>query len=125
MAITGRLVALAALGLLIAAASAAAALGYLVLLVVLVGLDVALAARIADLRFAREPSPSVRLGEDGSTALQVTNTGRRALRGYLRDAWVPSAGVTPRVQVVSVPSGERRRVASVLTPTRRGQRHTA
>jgi len=125
MAITGRLVALAALGLLIAAASAAAAFGYLVLLVVLVGLDVALAARIADLRFAREPSPSVRLGEDGSTALQVTNTGRRTLRGYLRDAWVPSAGVTPRIQVVSVPSGERRRVASVLTPTRRGQRHTA
>ena len=125
MAITGRLVALAALGLLIAAASAAAAFGYLVLLMVLVGLDVALAARIADLRFVREASPSVRLGEDGSTAVQVTNTGRRALRGYLRDAWVPSAGVTPRIQVVSVPSGERRRVASVLTPTRRGQRHTA
>jgi uncharacterized protein (DUF58 family) len=125
MAITGRLVALAALGLLIAAASAAAAFGYLVLLMVLVGLDVALAARIADLRFVREASPSVRLGEDGSTAVQVTNTGRRALRGYLRDAWVPSAGVTPRIQVVSVPSGERRRVASVLTPTRRGQRHAA
>ena len=125
MAITGRLVALAALGLLIAAASAAAAFGYLVLLVVLVGLDVALAARIADLRFAREPSPSVRLGEDGSTAVQVTNTGRRALRGYLRDAWVPSAGVTPRIQVVSVPSGERRRVSSMLTPTRRGERRSA
>ena len=125
MAITGRLVALAVLGLLIAAASAAAAFGYLVLLVVLVVLDVALAARIADLRFDREASPSVRLGEVGSTALQVMNTGRRALRGYLRDAWVPSAGVTPRIQVVSVPSGERRRVSSVLTPTRRGERHTA
>jgi len=125
MAITGRLVALAALGVLIAAASAAAAFGYLVLLVALVALDLGLAARIADLRFAREASPSVRLGEVGSTAVQVTNTGRRALRGYVRDAWVPSAGVTPRIQVVSVPSGERRRVSSVLTPTRRGERHTA
>ena len=125
MAITGRLVALAALGVLIAAASAAAAFGYLVLLVALVALDLRLAARIADLRFAREASPSVRLGEVGSTAVQVTNTGRRALRGYVRDAWVPSAGVTPRIQVVSVPSGERRRVSSVLMPTRRGERHTA
>lgn len=125
MAITGRLVALAGLGVLIAAASAAAALGYLVVLLVLVALDLALAARIADLRFARDASASVRLGEVGSTVLQVTNTGGRTLRGYLRDAWVPSAGVSPRVQAVAVPPGEGRRVSSVLAPTRRGDRRAA
>ena len=66
---TGRFVALAAPGLLLAAWSAVAALGYAGLLVLLAGVDLALAARIADLRLRREPSSPVRLYEQGETVL--------------------------------------------------------
>lgn len=125
MTITGRLVALAALGLAVAAASATAALAYLGLLAALVLVDLALAARIADLRITRAPSPPVRLGALGTTALQVTNAGRRRLRGVVRDAWVPSAGAVPRTQPVAVLPGERRVATTSLRPSRRGERTAA
>ncbi len=44
------------------------------------------------------------------------------MRGRLRDAWPPSAGLRPSVVPLSVPSGERRRAEGELTPTRRGDR---
>lgn len=125
MTITGRFVALAALGLLAAAVSAAAALLFAAALVVLVLVDLALAARIADLRLARTPSGPVRLGQSGSTELLVTNRGRRRLRAVLRDAWAPSAGATPRTQSLDVPPGQRRQLVTALRPTRRGQRRAA
>jgi uncharacterized protein (DUF58 family) len=43
----------------------------------------------------------------------------------LRDAWLPSAGATPRAQPIDIPPGERRRLVSTLTPTRRGDRTAA
>lgn len=122
MSLTLRLVALAALGAVLAWASATAALGWAAALVVLVIVDLALAARLADLRLSRRPSPSVRLGESRQTELVVRNEGRRRLRGEVRDAWVPSAGAAPRTQPLSVPSAEGRVVTSMLTPTRRGAR---
>src|SRR6266536_1242476 len=99
MALTGRLIALAAL--------------------------VLLAARIADLRLSREPSAAVRLGQRGETALGLVNGGRRRLRAIVRDAWVPSAGATPRLLPVDVRPGDRGRVATVLRPSRRGERVAA
>ena len=122
MTLTLRLVALAALGAVLAWASAAAALGWAGALVVLVIVDLTLAARLADLRLSRRASPAVRLGESGRTELIVRNDGRRRLRGEVRDAWVPSAGLTPRTQPLVVPSAEQRVVTSHLTPTRRGTR---
>jgi uncharacterized protein (DUF58 family) len=124
MIITGRLVALAALGVLLAGWSAAAVLSYAALLAVLTAADLALAARIAALRLHREPSAPVRLRERGETVLVVTNTGRRTLHATVRDAWVPSAGATPRSQPVTVPAGERRRLITTLLPTRRGERRS-
>jgi uncharacterized protein (DUF58 family) len=41
----------------------------------------------------------------------------------VRYAWPPSAGAHTQRQAVEVPSGERRRVTTVLRPTRRGDRH--
>ena len=120
--LTLRLVALAALGAVLAWASAAAALGWAAALAMLVIVDLALAARLADLRLSRRPSPAVRLGESGRTELIVRNDGRRRLRGEVRDAWVPSAGLTPRTQPLLVPSAEQRVVSSTVTPTRRGTR---
>jgi uncharacterized protein (DUF58 family) len=124
MVVTGRLVALAALGLLLAAWSAPALLVYAGLLVAAVGVDLTLAGRIAALRLRRAPSSPVRLTERGNTTLTIANTGRRSLRALVRDAWVPSAGATPRSQTVVVPPGEQRRMVTVLVPTRRGERRS-
>jgi len=125
MVITGRLVALAALGALLAAASTGLVLAYAFALLALVVVDLSLAGRIADLRLRRDAVPTLRLGEDGSTTVYVTNDGRRTLRALVRDAWVPSAGAAPRQQLVRVPRGERRPVHTSLVPTRRGHRHAA
>jgi uncharacterized protein (DUF58 family) len=120
--ITGRLVALAALGLVLAWASGPIALGYAALLVLLVAADVLLAARLSSVLLQREPCPPVRLGEQTTTVLRVHNSGRRRLRGVVRDAWVPSAGLTPRAQPLVLRPGAGGAVASTLAPTRRGQR---
>ena len=125
MALTGRFVALTLLGVLLAIASAPAALAYAGALAVVALADFALAGRIADLRFVREPSAAVRLGETGQTRLRVTNGGRRTVRAVVRDAWVPSAGVQPARQDVVVPRGERRVLVAALRPTRRGERPAA
>jgi uncharacterized protein (DUF58 family) len=122
VALTGRLVALAALGLLVALWSGPALLVFAAALLGLVAADVALAARIADLRLTRQPTRPVRLGEQTSTELTVLNQGRRIARGVIRDAWVPSAGAAPRIQRIAVPPGERRPVVTTLRPTRRGER---
>lgn len=124
MVLTGRLVALAALGALLAAWSTAAVLVFALVLVVAAGADLALAGRVADLRLVRDLSAPVRLTERGETVLAIANTGRRVLRALVRDAWVPSAGASPRSQVAVVPPGERRRVVTALVPTRRGERRT-
>ncbi|MCW2595373.1 MAG: hypothetical protein JWP39_1261 [Jatrophihabitans sp.] len=122
MVLTGRLVALAALGVLLAAWSTAAVLIFAAALIVSVGIDLALAGRIADLRIVRDVSAPVRLTERGETVLVIANTGRRVLLALARDAWVPSAGASPRSQDVVVRPGERRHVVTALVPTRRGER---
>lgn len=125
MVLSGRLVALAAIGVVLAVASAAAALTYAGVLVVAVLVDLALAARLGDVRVEREPCAPVRLGGRAETVLTVANRGRRRLRGAVRDAWLPSAGARPRGQRVGVPPGERRRLTTTLVPTRRGERRAA
>jgi uncharacterized protein (DUF58 family) len=123
MVVTGRLVALAAVGVLLTAWSATALLLYAAGLAFVALADAALAGRIAGLRVQREPSAPVRLRERGETTLMIANAGRRQVRAVVRDAWVPSAGATPRRARVIVPAGERRRVITSLVPTRRGERH--
>lgn len=125
MVITGRFVALTLLGVVAAIASAAAAYVFAGALVAMVVLDLALAARIADLDVARSGNGSVRLRETIESRLRIHNGGRRRLRAVVRDAWVPSAGARPRQQSVSIPSGERRTLVTALTPTRRGERRSA
>jgi uncharacterized protein (DUF58 family) len=95
-----------------------------VLLVVLVVclVDVALAGSPRKLVLGRDGDTSVRLGGTAVVRLTVANPGRR-VRGILRDAWPPSAGVVEPRQPVDLPSGERRRFTIALVPTRRGDRH--
>ncbi|GAA4128733.1 DUF58 domain-containing protein [Actinomadura keratinilytica] len=87
-----------------------------------VALDLALAGNVRALRLHREGDTSVRLGGTARVSLIVENTGRRRVRGVLRDVWPPSAAAGPRTVRLDVPAGERRRVETTLVPTRRGDR---
>ncbi len=124
MTVTGRAVLLALAGVVPVAIAPGwgTVLAWLGLLLLLVLLDVALAASPRALVLSREPLGSVRQGEPTQTTVVVANPSRRRLRAVVRDAWQPSAGATTSRQRLIVPAGERRRVATVLVPTRRGDR---
>jgi uncharacterized protein (DUF58 family) len=124
MALTGRaglIAALGAIGVLFAPRPGYAVLGLLLLLGALVVVDLLFAGGVRPLRFRREGERLVRLGESVAVELIVENPGRR-VRGTLRDAWPPSAGASPRHLRLDVPGGERRRLVTTLTPSRRGDR---
>ena len=127
MIVRGPVVALALLGLLPVllwpAGAGLVAAGWLVGVVALVVVDAVAAPRPAALELHRPPVAQVRLREETTTTLLVTNRGRRRVRGVLRDAWVPSAGAQePTRHALDLPPGERRRVVTTLRPTRRGDR---
>ncbi|BDH03476.1 DUF58 domain-containing protein [Streptomyces seoulensis] len=89
--------------------------------------DFALAAPVRRLVLSRSGDTSTRLGETADITLTVTNPSRRLLRARLRDAWPPSSW-EPGTEIegsrhrLTVPPGERRRVITRLSPTRRGDR---
>lgn len=95
---------------------------WLLLCVVVIGLDLLLAPSPKKLAVARSGNEQVRLGESSRTTLTVTNPTGRTMRGRLRDAWVPSAGASGERHTLDVPGGERRRYVTDLLPTRRGDR---
>lgn len=129
MVVTGRAVLLAAaataavaLSGQIGAETTAVALG---VLVALLALDVLLAASPGALRLSREGETSLRLGDSAAVHVTIANPTRRNLRGRVRDAWPPSAHAAPRSQPLRVAAGERRRVTTTLTPSRRGDARAA
>lgn len=124
MALTGRALALVLFGLVPVYLWPAGSTvrWWLLGCVVVLALDVLLAAKPGRLTMTRQPVPQVRLGESGSTSLLVSNPTRRRVRGLLRDAWQPSAGAVGERHRLSLPAGERRRFTTTLTPTRRGDR---
>ena len=124
MALTGRAALLALLGVLAVflVPSLWTVLAWAVLLAALAVMDALLAAPVSALRLVRSGATACRLGEQVEVSLSVTNAGSRRLRGVLRDAWVPSAGATPRTHQLDIPAGERRRLTTTLVPTRRGDR---
>ncbi|WP_368498948.1 DUF58 domain-containing protein [Herbiconiux sp. A18JL235] len=131
MALTGRLVALLAVGIVpvvllgeLYGRAALALLGWLALIVLLVVVDLLLAASPRRVSLDRTLPGRVRLGETATSTLYLTNTGRRMLRAVVRDAWQPSAGPSTNRSRVEVPAGERRAVTVALTPFRRGERRT-
>jgi uncharacterized protein (DUF58 family) len=125
MALTTRAAALLLLGLVpVVLRPAGSTVGaWLLVWLVVVGVDLLLAASPSRVRLVREGEAlQVRLGESVSTSLVLENTSGRTARGLVRDGWPPSAGTKPGRHTVSVPGGERRRVTTVLVPTRRGDR---
>lgn len=83
------------------------------------------APRLDRLEVSRAALAPIRLGEETSTALRARNTGRRRLRGVLRDAWQPSAGATGNRHQLSLPAGESARLVTPLRPARRGHLRAA
>lgn len=124
MALTGRAALVALLAVLPVALFPAAPIILVVLGVLLLAVvvDLLLAASVSGLELARSGDTACRLGTSAEVRLAVTNPTGRQLRGALRDAWVPSAGATPRLHEVLVPAGERRVLTTTLVPTRRGDR---
>ena len=127
MTLTGRFVALLALGLvpLVVFGQLWTLLGWVALVLVLAGIDLSLAASPRRVRVARDLPARVRLGETVRAELVLTNTGTRNLRGIVRDAWQPSAGAAITRHTILIPAGERRAVNTALTPFRRGERRSA
>ncbi|CAL9431659.1 DUF58 domain-containing protein [Streptomyces sp. enrichment culture] len=130
MALTGRTALLAAIGSLPVGLLAPSWTGMLAVnapLSLAILCDYALAAPVRTLRFTRSGDTSVRLGDGAQVHLLVENPSRRRLRADIRDAWPPSSWPTGADQEASrhrvkVPAGERRRLTTVLRPTRRGDR---
>jgi uncharacterized protein (DUF58 family) len=132
MTVSGRFVALLALGIVPVVVLGAqegtaylAVAGWIVLCVLLGVLDLLLAASPRRVVLERLLPSRVRLGAEAASELLVTNTGKRTIRGQIRDAWEPSAGLDRSRHPLNVPPGERRRITGTLTPWRRGERRVA
>lgn len=92
------------------------------LLVAVIAADLVLTASPRRVTARREGDTSVRLGETATTQLILTNTGRKLVRGTVRDSWTPSAGARHGVNQISIPARQRRIQSLTLQPTRRGDR---
>ncbi|WP_112277123.1 DUF58 domain-containing protein [Lentzea terrae] len=124
MALTGRAGLLALIGVLVVGLLLPSWQGILLVLGVLllcVFVDLLLAGGVRRLTFVRSGASSVRTGELCTVLLTVQNPGRR-VRGVLRDAWTPSAGVVADRVLVDVPAGGSRTFSFELRPVRRGDR---
>nr|WP_205829397.1 DUF58 domain-containing protein [Microbacterium sp. B19(2022)] len=89
--------------------------------ILLVVVDVSLAASARSVTVSRRVPKRARLGEQVPVSVAVHNHGTRALHAVLRDAWQPTAGAPAERQQLQVAPGERGRVAIPLTPRRRGE----
>lgn len=127
MALTGRVVLVALVGLVpvLIVPRTATVVIWALLLVLGIGVDMALAVSPRMLELHREVPRSARLGQLVSCTLSVHNAGKRTLRGLVRDAWPPSAGATRNRHRCRVPAGESRKLRTPLQPTRRGDRTAA
>ncbi len=77
------------------------------------------------IRIERETPARARLGVPVRATVTVAVTGRRRLRGLLRDGWEPTAGAEPSRQALDIPAGESRTLPVMFVPRRRGERRTA
>jgi uncharacterized protein (DUF58 family) len=128
MAITGRaglLALLVTLAVLVASSpgvTLAVADGALLLVVLA---DVVLAVSPRRIALSRDLPRSGRHGEPLDATLIVANNGSRRVVTTIRDAWPPSAGLSPPSRTVSIPASERIRLPQRFVPTRRGDRTPA
>jgi uncharacterized protein (DUF58 family) len=80
-----------------------------------------LAGSVGRLQMSRSGDTRIMLGERGAATLTITNPGKRAVGGLLRDGWQPSLGASSRVKL-AIPAGGRAEVTTAMQPTRRGDK---
>ena len=135
MVLTGRAAVLALVGAgvvgLLVAGGVIPWLALVAVNAVLLGLlviDAVRAPRPRDLMLVRSGDRRVRLGQVAHVQLAVTNTGGRRWRGYVRDAWAPTANATiadgSDRAGLDLPPGDTVRLDVELRPSRRGDRPT-
>ena len=122
MTLTGRAAVAAVAGGLVVAvfATSAALLAVNAVLLAAIAADVLLAASVSRLPVSRSGDAKIHLGQTGTITLAVANSGRRRLRGVVRDGWRPSAQASPGRARISLPPGGRTVLTTTLTPQRRG-----
>ncbi|MFT2816877.1 DUF58 domain-containing protein [Leifsonia sp. A12D58] len=132
MTVTGRFVLLLAIGVLpivllggTAGQATTIFVLWILLALILGGIDLALAASPRRLSLSRRLPARVRLGESVTSELFITNNGERMLHAAVRDAWQPSAGAGNNRTRLAIPAGERRIVTLTLAPFRRGERRVS
>lgn len=86
--------------------------------------DLVLAGSPRRVRIERMPTEPVRLGEQATAATLLVSTGRRTLRGSVRDGWQPTAGAEENEFPVHIPPAGFQQVTTVLRPQRRGDLHS-
>ncbi|MCX6402239.1 MAG: DUF58 domain-containing protein [Propionibacteriales bacterium] len=87
---------------------------------ILVGIDLLLTPKPAAVGITRRQPGTVRLGDPATAGLALVNTGTRALRLQVRDAWQPSAGATDNRHRLRLAPGDDHRLTTPLLPRRRG-----
>jgi uncharacterized protein (DUF58 family) len=97
----------------------------MLVVLMLVTVDIVLAASTHALQFGRDGDTTARLGQSADTVLTVTNHSRRPFKGQIRDAWAPSARAEPRAHDVDIPAGQQESLVTRLRPARRGDQHAA
>lgn len=127
MAVSGRFVALLAVGvvLVVLLGTGWAGLAWVAVVVVAAALDVLLAADLGRVRVDRRMPRLARRDTVADGTLVLANDGPRPLRALVRDMWEPSTGFGPDRVRLTVPTGERRAARVRFAPFRRGRRRTA
>lgn len=125
MVITGRAVAVIAVGgvLLVARPQWGTFWIYLLVMLLLLAADWARAVAPTDVGLQRGGDTATRVGEPVTLTLRLTNRSRRQLTASVRDAWPPSTPTSPRAHDVAIASGDRRAITTTARPSRRGSSH--
>ncbi len=98
--------------------------GWVALCIVAMVIDWWLAPRPSQLQLQRSGGTRTRPDTVLPTSLLISNTGRRRVRGWLRDAWQPSAGARGNRHPLDLPASTSHQVATTLVPMRRGMLRT-
>jgi uncharacterized protein (DUF58 family) len=93
---------------------------WVLLVLVVVGIDWFLAPSPGRLDLVRSADPRIRLGDTATTTLIATNPTRRTYTGIVRDAWQPTAGAVGNRHRIRLEPGAQDLLSTLLEPVRRG-----
>ncbi len=123
MAITGRVPLLLLLGLaaVLLRPGGSTVLLWLLVVLVLVGIDLFLAPSPRSLTVERVAPGRVRVGDAATSVVALGNPGRRRPSLVVRDAWQPSAGARDNRHRLRLGAGDQVMLTTPLRPERRGE----